>query len=60
MNPINFLDEKNIFMFESNYINTGVSDASYIAIVNSRLANYAISVTTIKNTNIKEIIIIIH
>lgn len=47
MNPINFLDEKNIFMFESNYINTGVSDASYIAIVNSRLANYAKNLPTI-------------
>lgn len=47
MNPINFLDEKNIFMFESNYINTSVSDASYIAIVNSRLANYAKNLPTI-------------
>lgn len=40
MNPVNFLDEKNIFMFESNYINTGVSDTSYEAIVNSRLSSY--------------------
>lgn len=40
MNPINFLDEKNIFMFESNYINSGVSDSSYEAIVNSRLSSY--------------------
>lgn len=47
MNPINFLDEKNIFMFESNYINAGVADASYIAIVNSRLANYAKNLPTI-------------
>lgn len=40
MNPVNFFDEKNIFMFESNYINANVSDESYVSIVNSRLSSY--------------------
>lgn len=49
MNPVNFLDEKNIFMFESNYINTGVSDTSYEAIVNSRLSSYIKHLPTLAN-----------
>lgn len=40
LNPLNFLDEKNIFMFESNYANITIPDNVYISIVNSRLANY--------------------
>lgn len=40
LNPLNFLDEKNIFMFESNYVNTTIADNVYTSIVNSRLSNY--------------------
>lgn len=40
MNPVNFLDEKNIFMFESNYINSNISDDAYVSIVGSRLSSY--------------------
>lgn len=40
LNPLNFLDEKNVFMFESNYVNTTIADNIYTSIVNSRLANY--------------------
>lgn len=40
LNPLNFLDEKNIFMFESNYVNTAISDAAYTSIVSSRLSSY--------------------
>lgn len=65
MNPINFLDEKNIFMFESNYINTGVSDASYEAIVNSRLSSYIKHLPTLasalntgcKNNNVNQVML---
>lgn len=40
LNPLNFFDEKSVFMFESNYANKSVSDESYISIVNTRLSNY--------------------
>lgn len=40
LNPLNFLDEKNIFMFESNYLNMAVPDNVYNSIISSRLSNY--------------------
>lgn len=49
LNPLNFLDEKNIFMFESNYVNTSIGDDTYVAIVNRRLANYIKLLPTMSN-----------
>ena len=47
LNPLNFFDEKNIFMFESNYINSGITDEAYISIVNSKLINYIKNLPTL-------------
>ncbi len=65
LNPLNFLDEKYIFMFESNYVNTTISDDVYTSIVNSRLSSYISMLPTLgtaitsacKTNNVNQVMI---
>ncbi|MCH5167272.1 MAG: hypothetical protein J1F35_05200 [Erysipelotrichales bacterium] len=42
LNPTNFFDEKNIFMFESNYVNKNVSDDLYASTSKSILGTFMV------------------
>ncbi len=47
LNPLNFLNEKNIFMFESNYLNTSISVENNYKIVNSVIPSYVEKLPTL-------------
>lgn len=42
MNPLNYLDESSIFMFESNYVNPNISNENYCDIVPGILSSFMI------------------